>query len=228
MKKPVKALPKKPLTKAAKKPAKKEPVRVNLGCGINILKGFINVDKFITEEELKEGVRTREGVWKNAIFPEGAEFLQADMVDLPFEDNSVDYVECLEALEHVQYKDVEKAVMEMYRILKPGGELALSVPDMDDMTHVWQEQIATRDWDPYAFFGLVQQFYGNQIHKGEFHTAAFNENYLRGMLNAIGFDEDKIEIDARKHNEKVPTFKGARWDPDMVLIIGMLTVKAIK
>ena len=227
MKKPVKRLPKKAIKKPAKKSAKK-PVQLNLGCGVNLLSGFINVDKFITEDELREGARTHQGIWKGVIYPKDATFLQADMLALPFKDNSVDYIECLEALEHLPYKDVEKAAAEMYRVLKPGAELCLCVPDMDDMSHVWQERIAGKPWDPYAFFGLVQQFYGNQLHKGEFHTSTFNETYLSGLLEAIGFDPKKIVIDARKHNEKVPIFRGAKWDPEMVLIIGMLTATVTK
>lgn len=211
------------------KPTKKAEVKLNLGCGINLLPGFTNVDKFITAEDMLRGTTTHEGIWKHALWPKGAKFLQADMLALPFKDNSVDYIESLEALEHLPYKDVEKALFEMYRVLKPGGELCVCVPDMDDMAAVWIEQVASKDgWDPYAFFGLVQQFYGNQLHDGEFHKSTFNEKYLKGLLNAVGFDEDKISIDARKHNEKVPNFKGAKWADDLVLIIGMLTATAIK
>ena len=205
-----------------------KPVKLNLGCGVNLLSGFINVDKFITEEELREGSKTHSGVWKNVLYPDDATFLQTDMLELPFKDNSVDYIECLEALEHLPYKDVEVAVAEMYRVLKPGAELCLCVPDFNDIAHVWTEKIADHPWDPYAFFGMVQQVFGNQLHLGEHHKAAFNETYLSGLLEAVGFDPEKTAIDARKHNEQVPTFKGAKWDPEMVLIIGMLTATAIK
>jgi len=47
-----------------------------------------------------------------------------DIHQLSFEDNSVGTVICLETLEHV--KDPIRAVQEMYRVLQPGGVLAIS------------------------------------------------------------------------------------------------------
>lgn len=49
-----------------------------------------------------------------------------DARKLPFEDNSFDYVICSEVLEHIiEFEDV---ILEINRILKPGGTFAASVP----------------------------------------------------------------------------------------------------
>ncbi|MBF0113100.1 MAG: methyltransferase domain-containing protein [Desulfamplus sp.] len=50
----------------------------------------------------------------------------SDITNLPFCDNSFDVVICSEVLEHIQ--DETKALRELKRVLKVGGELAVSVP----------------------------------------------------------------------------------------------------
>ena len=45
---------------------------------------------------------------------------------LSFEDNSFDLVTCIETLEHI--RDVQLALSEMRRVLKPGGRVAISTP----------------------------------------------------------------------------------------------------
>jgi SAM-dependent methyltransferase len=49
-----------------------------------------------------------------------------DIHDLPFEDNSVDAIICIAVLEHVE--EPQKAVREMYRVLKPGGYCYIFAP----------------------------------------------------------------------------------------------------
>ena len=49
-----------------------------------------------------------------------------DVHNLPFEDNSVDAVICMNVLEHVE--EPQKAVKEIYRVLKPGGYAYFDAP----------------------------------------------------------------------------------------------------
>ncbi len=53
-------------------------------------------------------------------------FAQADALTLPFPDGCFDLVLCSEVLEHIP--DYQSALDEVYRVLKPGGTLAVSVP----------------------------------------------------------------------------------------------------
>jgi SAM-dependent methyltransferase len=52
--------------------------------------------------------------------------MRGDAYRLPFEDGAFDVVVCCEVLEHLP--DVDGALTEMTRVLKPGGRLAVSVP----------------------------------------------------------------------------------------------------
>ena len=49
---------------------------------------------------------------------------------LPVPDGSVDRALCLDVLEHLSYEDQPRALAELHRVLKAGGELLLSVPNL--------------------------------------------------------------------------------------------------
>lgn len=49
-----------------------------------------------------------------------------DIHELPFADNSIDVIICSSVLEHVE--EPQRAVREMYRVLKPGGVCFIDVP----------------------------------------------------------------------------------------------------
>ena len=55
-----------------------------------------------------------------------AEVLLGDIKDIPYEDNSVDLALATDVIEHIDEDDL--ALIEIYRILKPGGYLLLTVP----------------------------------------------------------------------------------------------------
>ena len=84
--------------------------RLNLGCGLDIKEGYINLDKM----EAK-GVDV---VWDLDKFP------------YPFKDNTFDEIIAFHILEHLF--DYGKAMWELNRILKPNGKLHLKVPHFSD------------------------------------------------------------------------------------------------
>ncbi len=93
--------------------------RLNLGCGHEILDGYINLDRAALE-----GVDV---VHDLAQLP------------LPFPNQEFDEILCNNILEHVQYIDV---LRELHRIMKPGGRLKICVPHFTsrdnfiDPTHI--------------------------------------------------------------------------------------------
>ena len=54
----------------------------------------------------------------------GAEFLEGDLLELPLPDGSVDLAVCAIALSHVA--DLDRALAELVRVLRPGGHLVIS------------------------------------------------------------------------------------------------------
>ena len=55
---------------------------------------------------------------------------QGSLTDLPYAAGSFDRVLCLDVLEHLTYDEQARALDEMHRVLVPGGELFVSVPNL--------------------------------------------------------------------------------------------------
>jgi SAM-dependent methyltransferase len=68
-----------------------------------------------------------------AILKERAIIKQGSIYEIPFENSSMDVCCCVEVLEHI--KDEERGLKEIYRVLKHGGILILSVP----YTYYWPQ-----------------------------------------------------------------------------------------
>lgn len=58
--------------------------------------------------------------------PGWADFIVADAQHLPFRDGAFDKVLCTEVLEHIA--DDEEGIRELYRVARPGAQVAVSVP----------------------------------------------------------------------------------------------------
>lgn len=99
-------------------------LKLNMGCGMNKINGFVNVDKFL---ECQPDV-------------------QMDLEVLPwlFGDNEVDEVLFHHSLEHIgaDPKIFLGMMKELYRVCKPGAEIRINVPHprhdnfIGDPTHV--------------------------------------------------------------------------------------------
>lgn len=71
---------------------------------------------------------------------------QSDIQNMPLENESFDTVLSAEVLEHVP--DPEKALREIYRVLKPGGKLVISIP------HLMYLHNEPNDFYRYTKYGL--------------------------------------------------------------------------
>lgn len=65
-----------------------------------------------------------------------ADFMRADGDRLPFPDDTFDHIVCTEVVEHVP--DPAVTMAELHRILKPGGNLAVSTPAMLPEMACWK------------------------------------------------------------------------------------------
>jgi len=177
---------------------KKWEIWLNLGSGVGLAEGFINVDNFFTLEDLKEGVRTKKGAFKNARITKDTEFVKADICNMPFPDNYADYIECNDVIEHQPINNVHKFLKEIYRVLKPGCKVGLSTTNFDELARLWTLNITgnkmerQQDWDRLST--LQQIIYGNQAGPGEFHTVPFNPFLLGFYFQRSGFDLKNITI----------------------------------
>jgi ubiquinone/menaquinone biosynthesis C-methylase UbiE len=82
----------------------------------------------LTEEMLAEGRKlcSQKGVGN-------VEFRRGDAMELPFPNDHFDIVTCRRAAHH--FSDIDKALGEMHRVLRPGGRLVIddrSVPEDDE------------------------------------------------------------------------------------------------
>lgn len=60
-----------------------------------------------------------------------SEFVRtASLVDLPYADGSFDRALCLDVLEHLEFAEQPRALSELSRVLVPGGELFVTVPNL--------------------------------------------------------------------------------------------------
>jgi len=58
---------------------------------------------------------------------------------LPLEDDSIDYAVSIHAFPELPFPDIEPAMTELRRVLKPGGVLRLALPDMENAMRAYRE-----------------------------------------------------------------------------------------
>lgn len=141
--------------------AEGELIKVNLGCGNIILDGWVNVDKYNPKANV-----------------------QADVLDLPFEDNSVDEVLLSHVIEHVSYRKTVDLLEEIHRILKPSGKFFIAYPDWKGCMEAFMENRNGERWKWW-----VQTLYGSQTDAGQYHVAPIITDRLLEQLREVGFGE---------------------------------------
>jgi SAM-dependent methyltransferase len=203
----------------------KKKIKLNLGCGVHLVKNFINVDKYVD----LDGLKSKKGVYAQAVIDKGSKFVKADMSALPFKDNYADYIESFDAIEHVGFFNIEKVLHEMYRVLKPGGKLCLMTTNFDQIAEYWATNIKGNKFNLKVYKDWMEVIYGNQAHEGEFHNIPFNPDFLGRLLFHAGFKVDKIKmVIYPMYSPQHPPSQTAKHPKDTVQRSEMIWVEAIK
>lgn len=109
--------------------------------------------------------------------------VQAYMWDLPFEDDSIDGILCISALEHVSKFQVMPTLFEFERVLKPGSKVIILVPDLEYVCQRFLEN-PTLNWEMDLIFGH-QAAEGETLHEGQFHKTGFTKDIFKQYLGII-------------------------------------------
>lgn len=156
-------------------------IRLNLGCGVKLKAGFVNVDMY----DLKD-LKEAKGVFHEAEVK--GKYVQGDVRHLPFPDNYADYILATEILEHIPLRDVTNTLKEWVRVLKKGGRMVITCPDFNALALQWLET----PFSPESYGEIAQGIYGNQLADGEYHRSPITPQFLQYYLGSLGLKKGKI------------------------------------
>jgi SAM-dependent methyltransferase len=152
------------------------PLKLQLGCGLNLLPGWINTDS--------QPVAT------------------ADYLDFtrpfPFAANAFDAVFCEHTIEHIEKSEALKMIAEVFRVLKPGGWFRVVTPSLENFSRLALEPQSSTAQTYLSFHrrytGDAQGTIADAINRifyahGHRHIYALGEPAL--VLQQAGFMEIK-------------------------------------
>ena len=169
-------------------------VALNLGCGLAIAPGWINIDNS-PNARLARHPRIRWTLWKLGILSDRLYSVAwSDSIQtydlkktLPYKDSSVDYVYTSHFLEHLELNDSKRLMGEVFRILKPGGAVRVIVPDLALGARQYVAAIEANPNDANAANEFMEWLQLNRPELRDPHLWMYDAASLTAILTAIGF-----------------------------------------
>lgn len=143
-------------------------MRLHLGCGHRLLEGWTNVD-----------MDAHPGVFQHDL-----------RRPLPFSESSVDEVYSEHFLEHIEYEDALKLLINCNKVLKPSGKIRISTPDLAELVLCY----TTKHLDRFQNVGWVPPSPCKMMNQGMRwwgHLYLYDEQELTEILQAAGFKNIK-------------------------------------
>jgi glycosyltransferase involved in cell wall biosynthesis len=107
---------------------------------------------------------------------------------IPYPDASVRSIYSDHALEHLPHVEARAALREWFRVLEPGGDLVVQLPDLAACCRAFIDSTtqAERDWYRYTIYGR-QNEQNDLPAAAQFHQTGFTLAELNEELQAAGF-----------------------------------------
>jgi glycosyltransferase involved in cell wall biosynthesis/predicted SAM-dependent methyltransferase/Flp pilus assembly protein TadD len=150
-------------------------LKLNLGCGPKRLAGYINID----------------------IVPSAATDMVADILKLPFPDESCDEIRMDAVFEHIYRHDRPQALQTWRNMLKPGGKLVLNwIPDFDAVIDAYVHKkpgILHPEFDLFEVWRFTHGQYTPNDIPYQLHKDIFTVASVQQELDAAGFENVRVQ-----------------------------------
>lgn len=121
--------------------------------------------------------------------------IKADICNLPFEDNTYDVILCNHVLEHIP--DHQKAMKELFRVLKPGGWGIVQIPQDLNREHTFEDDSITDPKERTKVFGQYD------------HLRVYGLDYPE-YLKRAGFEVEMIDYTNQFSKEAIDRYRLAK------------------
>ena len=138
--------------------------KLNIGCGKNQLKGWLNTDYSPTSSDIA--------------------FINAEK-KLPFNDNTFDYIYTEHLIEHLEYSKAKFFLEELYRVCKNKGRVRIVTPNLTNFINLFVKNKSTIQ---EGFINWVSE---NFLVKRGIHSkndAFILDQYIRGWGHKFLYD----------------------------------------
>ena len=118
--------------------------------------------------------------------------VKADICDLPFKDNSFDFIICNHVLEHIP--DDTKAMQELYRVLAPSGTAIVQVPYDAKRAITFEDNTITDQSERTRIFGQYD------------HLRVYGMDYFK-KLSSIGFEVNALDYTSSISSDDIERYR---------------------
>jgi SAM-dependent methyltransferase len=118
--------------------------------------------------------------------------VKADICDLPFKDNSFDFIICNHVLEHIP--DDIKAMQELYRVLAPSGTAIVQVPYDAKREITFEDNTITDQSERTRIFGQYD------------HLRVYGMDYFK-KLSSIGFNVNALDYTSSISSDDIERYR---------------------
>ena len=170
-------------------------VRLNLGCGLAVTKGWINVDGSLNALVASMPSALHPIMYRLAgakqYYSESEycrllrdhSFIHHDLSNgIPFKDCVADYIYTSHFVEHLYLKDAIHLVNECYRVLKNGGTVRICVPDLEYALKLYSSGKKQDMLQNYFFVEDDESYYAR-------HKYMYDYEMLSTILSQSGFHD---------------------------------------
>jgi predicted SAM-dependent methyltransferase len=194
-------------------------LKLNIGCGPNPLEGWYNVDLH-------------------------AQVIGVGLLDatkrFPYPDDTFDRIFTEHMIEHITYEEGQRMLAECYRVMKPGGRLRVSTPDLEWLTSLTTGQIPgdrlklTADYIVWACTNfnpaepVLPETVVNNFVRAWGHQYIYTHYVLAAQLDNLGFKNQVWRRVGESDDLEFRNLENVGRMPEGFLQLETMTVEAEK